>query len=718
MAATASAATANLRATRNAQVAPAPGRLTDNSSEMTDEQAEALRRANEEANDMAPPERTHGLYEERKGKIGKITRKKWYIVDPRSSRLVQYWDAVGMTALIFTAVVTCVEVSFVDSPGCIDGLFIINRFVDSIFSLDMCLQFFLMFPQTPKSATDTIRWVHDQDQIALHYLRTWFSIDFLSIMVSGFDFVALDWWQVCGPATDALAAAELLEPAGGDDISTLKVLRVVRVARLVKLVRLVRSSRIMKRFESRTAINYGHLALFKCLVGLLLAAHWFACLWGLITTFEDGKYEKSWYVVFGYCRFTPRDGGVIEGMLAADPTNSTLQDALGRQQGSDLHYSCDPAQDKYIAALYWAIMTITSIGYGDIRAPDGNTWEQSWCAVLMLFGGMIWGSVIAIFCGVIANLDPAGTEFRQTMDNLNRFMELQGLDHPMRQQLREYFHQTRHLLIARANKLLIESMSPMLQGLVVWKVNERWLRHVWFLRSAEDSFMVQLSLSLVAAVFAPSELCPHGYMYIVHRGIALYGGKVLTSGKVWGEDIILNSVHLRSKFAARCMTYVEVYMIARDELVNLAVKFPATLKLIRRSAFRLGFRREMIRRAQDSIKKSNEERGIKNKESQSEKLLVAVSSRKLDEEQAKMEKAGRAQIDKAFDSKSAPDAAVGSSKSAPVGAELAAFSSANEDVSEAVSALIADKIAESETRLMAKLDAIATQLAAALPAAS
>ena len=136
---------------------------------------------------------------------------------------------------------------------------------------------------------------------------------------------------------------------------------------------------------------------------------------------------------------------------------------------------------------------------------------------------------------------------------------------------------------------------------VVWKINERWLRHVWFLRKAEDKFMVELSLQLVAAVFAPAELCPAGYMYISHRGIALDGGKVLTSGKVWGEDMILSSVHLRSKYAARCMTYVEVYMIGRDTLLEIAEKFPPTLRIIRRSAFRLGFRREMIRRAKDSL---------------------------------------------------------------------------------------------------------------------
>jgi len=643
------AATSALARNRGTQIAPAP-QITENHGGMSEEQAEAMRQAELDAEGLEA-ERTIGVYETKKAKMGKITKKKWFIVDPRTSKFVPYWDAIGMGALIFTAIITFVEVAFVDSPGCVDGLFMINRAVDMIFVMDGLLQFFLMYPQAPKSATDTVRWVHDQDKIAMHYLKTWFSLDFLSICVSGFDLIALDTpWNLCHltyvPPVNVSAYSA--DADGASEVGTLKVLRVVRVARLVKLVRLVRSSRIMKRIESRTAINYGHLSLLKCLVGLIIAAHWFACVWSLISQFEDGAYWNSWYAQGGYCWFNPLDGGKLQQQALANPGDVELNAKYTKQMGMDIHYDCVPAREKYIAALYWAIMTITSIGYGDIAAPAGNTWEQSWCSLLMLLGGMIWGMVIATFCGVIANLDPAGTEFRQTMDNLNRFMALQGLPTTMRQQLREYFFQTRHLQIARANKLLIENMSPMLQGLVVWKVNEKWLRHVWFLRSAEDAFMVQLSLNLTAAVFAPSELCPNGYMYIVHRGIALYGGKVLTSGKVWGEDMILQSVHLRSKYAARCMTYVETYMIARDDLIALATRYPATLKLIRRSAFRLGFRREMIRRAQVSIKKENEARGVYNKESTSDKMLVAVSSRKLDDVEAADEARGRAHLDNAF----------------------------------------------------------------------
>ena len=67
-----------------------------------------------------------------------------------------------------------------------------------------------------------------------------------------------------------------------------------------------------------------------------------------------------------------------------------------------------------------------------------------------------------------------------------------------------------------------------------------------------------MALSLTPLVFAPGELAPLGFLYIIHRGIALYGGRVLIHGKVWGYDMILRNPQLR-RFCARAMTYLEVW---------------------------------------------------------------------------------------------------------------------------------------------------------------
>jgi len=74
---------------------------------------------------------------------------------------------------------------------------------------------------------------------------------------------------------------------------------------------------------------------------------------------------------------------------------------------------------------------------------------------------------------------------------------------------------------------------------------------------------------------------------------------VLTSGKLWGEDMILMSAHLQSKYCARAMNYLEVYMISREELVDVARNFPLTFKRIRRSAILMALRREIVLRAKE-----------------------------------------------------------------------------------------------------------------------
>ena len=62
----------------------------------------------------------------------------------------------------------------------------------------------------------------------------------------------------------------------------------------------------------------------------------------------------------------------------------------------------------------------------------------------------------------------------------------------------------------------------------------------------------------------------------VHRGLALYGGRLLSHGKVWGEDMLLTAEHLRSQNCARALNYLEVYNIDREGVYDAADEFPGT----------------------------------------------------------------------------------------------------------------------------------------------
>ena len=95
----------------------------------------------------------------------------------------------------------------------------------------------------------------------------------------------------------------------------------------------------------------------------------------------------------------------------------------------------------YSYSLYFAIMTVTSVGYGDISATQGNSGEFVIAMVLVLFGAICWSYVIATFCNVIDSWDPDSREFRARMDDLNRYMRRNHLAADVRRRLRDYFHQ-------------------------------------------------------------------------------------------------------------------------------------------------------------------------------------------------------------------------------------------------------------------------------------
>ena len=44
---------------------------------------------------------------------------------------------------------------------------------------------------------------------------------------------------------------------------------------------MLRASRMFKRWESKIAINYAALALGRCIFGVVVMSHWFACLFAL-----------------------------------------------------------------------------------------------------------------------------------------------------------------------------------------------------------------------------------------------------------------------------------------------------------------------------------------------------------------------------------------------------------------------------------------------------
>ena len=89
-----------------------------------------------------------------------------------------------------------------------------------------------------------------------------------------------------------------------------------------------------------------------------------------------------------------------------------------------------------IYCLYFAIMTITSVGFGDVSASPFNVPEQICCLAIMFFTALLWGYLVGVFC-TLAAAKPDEQAFHNELSQLNSFMTDHNLPSELRFRLRE-----------------------------------------------------------------------------------------------------------------------------------------------------------------------------------------------------------------------------------------------------------------------------------------
>lgn len=488
-----------------------------------------------------------------------------WIFNPESSSFLAKWDVVAVCGLCFVAMVAPVQVSMLESEFGV--LFIISGVVDMIFLVDFVLQFFIMY----HIRTDFGHCLEPRPlKIAVHYIRTWFFIDLISVFP--FDFITLF--------------------SDSKEISKMKALKVIRLMRLLKLARILRVGRVFHRFEVRTSVSYGKLSLLKFFAILLLITHWLANLWALtLVIVDDGIGTPRWID-----KFDALDG------------NTDLK-------------TKDTPWKLYVICLYFTSYTITSVGYGDIGPV--NIVEFVICIIMIIIAGVSWAIVLGQVSGVVANMGMDESIFRSNMDELNFMMTDRYIPNDMRYRLRSFFLSSKTTQRRSRNQRLIHQLSPGLQGEVVMCLNERWIKSVrvldkitkHFQHDREDGenctrFIVQVSLRMEAKYSAQGEFFGEPQnLYIVNRGLVGHAGRIFRTGGVWGEDFCLATLHLIEDPFAHSLTYNEHTTLARIDFLGLVDEFskklPALAGVVRYMTVWLAVQRALWQESRNRRKRSS-----------------------------------------------------------------------------------------------------------------
>ena len=94
-------------------------------------------------------------------------------------------------------------------------MFVVNRFIDLVFLVDIGISFILMFEA---GGSQGVRLVRDPDLIARNYIKGWFMFDVISWIP----------WDVI-----VVLVSLGQEGQGGEDVGSLKLLRSLRIVKML-----------------------------------------------------------------------------------------------------------------------------------------------------------------------------------------------------------------------------------------------------------------------------------------------------------------------------------------------------------------------------------------------------------------------------------------------------------------------------------------------------
>jgi len=213
-----------------------------------------------------------------------------------------------------------------------------------------------------------------------------------------------------------------------------------------------------------------------------------SCAWGSIVQAQD---LQAFGLGDGITWLT-----VLREHLASESNSENVGDGAAHQvQGQ---------WQIYTVSLYWAVVSLTSIGYGDIVPV--NSVEYSLCVVMAAVGSSVWAYVIGGVCGILSSMDPHTVQFQQSMDDLNVMMHLNRLPGELRRRLRTYLHENRNLQQRKSGHQIVDLLSPTLKSEVELKCNQDWMDKVWYLRGLEADVVAEIARTLEQALFAPQEV--------------------------------------------------------------------------------------------------------------------------------------------------------------------------------------------------------------------
>jgi hypothetical protein len=222
-------------------------------------------------------------------------------------------------------------------------------------------------------------FVKDLRKIRVRYLQTWFFLD------------------VAGSFPFDIVITVALESSGPGSVGGLGSLKFIRMLRLIRAWKFMNRLKKLKDKDGYEAIGSA-VTLGSALFLLIFSAHVLGCF--------------------------------ITIIMQSEPDNNWL-----------LHYNAELANGenwvRYLTAMYWATITLTTMGYGDI-VPVTNV-ERIYVIMVALVGAVIFSHCLGTISSLISQVAGVEDRVQAKARSVQEYLQFRGLPTEVRRKVKAHY---------------------------------------------------------------------------------------------------------------------------------------------------------------------------------------------------------------------------------------------------------------------------------------
>ncbi|XP_078795160.1 voltage-gated delayed rectifier potassium channel KCNH8 isoform X2 [Oryzias latipes] len=490
------------------------------------------------------------------------------------------WDWLILLATFYVAVTVPYNVCFMVGGGRDEGSgtprsppSISDILVEILFILDILLNFRTTFVSMSGQV------VYDARSICVHYATTWLFVDLIAAL-----------------PFDLLYAFNISVYFG---------------VHLLKTVRLLRLLRLLQKLERYSQYSAVVLTLLMSMFALL--AHWMACVWYFIGRREiesPGSWDIGWlhelakrlgtpYFLSPLMTAAPAAASSlpsnssqwnVSGSEAARPgTWNSSQDfgnntgVAGASETSALKMlgGGPSMRSSYVTSLYFALSSLTSVGFGNVSANTDS--EKIFSICTMLIGALMHAVVFGNVTAIIQRMYSRRSLYHTRTKDLKDFIRVHRLPKALEQRMLECFQTTWSVNNGIDVNELLKDFPDELRADIAMHLNKELLQLPLF-ESASRGCLRSLSLIIKTSFCAPAE-------FLIRQGDALQAiyfvcsGSmevlkdntvlaILGKGDLIGSDSLTKEQVIKTNANVKALTYCDLQYISLKGLREVLRLYP------------------------------------------------------------------------------------------------------------------------------------------------